>query len=94
MSYRVKAFLGSVIEVLGFLGTLYGLLRVYRAVYAGQGEAPAMTILLISVVVGSFGVIVACYSGARAKNSSEPERLALEALARAERQLLQAKKQK
>jgi hypothetical protein len=94
MNYRVKAFLGSAIEVLGFLGALYGLLRVYRAVYASSGTAFAMAILLVSVAIGSFGVIVARYSGARAKNNSEPERLALEALAKAQQQLLKAKKQK
>lgn len=98
MSFRTQAHLGRISEVVGLLGTLYGLQRIFENGSSGQGALLAIGILLISVVVGMAGFIAARYNATRDENDNRSDRLAVETLAKlgkqAQRQPLQPKKRK
>jgi hypothetical protein len=82
MSFRTKAHVGRILEIIGFFSTIFGLRQVATDVYGGKGGLSGMAILLAGVVVGSFGVIVARYNAARDDSDNKSERLAIETLAK------------
>jgi hypothetical protein len=93
MKYRNKAHLARIAEVIGFLGTLYGIQRLAGAGFAGSDTWIALTILIASVALGLYGYIASRYYASRAENDNESQRLALETLSKLGKQMNKSKKQ-
>jgi hypothetical protein len=82
MTFHRKAKIGRVIGILGMVGAIYGLDRMYSAVLVHQGVRLAETILYSSVVVGIAGFIVARYNDAHAERNDTTDSVAIETLAK------------
>jgi hypothetical protein len=97
MSFRNKAHLSRIGEVIGFLGTLYWLQRVFEDSISGQNPLFAMGFLLLSVGIGVTGFITVRYNAVRDETDSLSDRVAMETLSKlgqqAQKQSLRPKKQ-
>jgi hypothetical protein len=83
MTFRNRAHIGQLFEVLGFIGALAALSEVATDSYSGHSAVIPMIALIIAVLLGCFGVIYSGFNSARTLNDKDAgERLALETLAR------------